>query len=841
MKLKLFGYIGVLSTIAHFMSLAGVMCLEPVNAQSSSGVETTQILRVKNLPRSATSIKEWLTQAAPATNIVRVTGVRLNQTQSGLEVILETAGGEPLQGSTSTQENSLIVEIPNAQLQLTDGQFRRENPVPEIAAVDVTALNANTVRVVVTGIDGVPEGVIVQRQSGLVLSVTSVAESPEVEVFVTAQKTPQNPQNVPISLTVLQRQELEDAQVESIRGIAVNTPNFFSRTGDRAFGFQSIRGLGNSNFLTRDAISFYLDDVPIEYAHQFLPGELFDLERVEVLRGPQGTLYGRSSQAGVVNIVSRPPTDFPEIRIGGGYGNFNQRRVQLSVSNSIVPDQLAFRIAGAYRARDGFTRDTNLGEDANAQSALAGRVNLLWTPSSEWNISFNTNVATNRDGDISFVPITQQDPFTTARNVPGSFDSSINTQSLRVAYEGSNFRFTSISARNYSEASYRNDIDNSLIDLQRNLFEVNSTIWSQELRLQSPDIADRFQWLVGSYFQSRSFNIDPSATDTTPIGTSVLRLPTGRSETIAEFDQTTYAVFGQVEFNPIDPLTLTAGLRYEKNWDDLMRDRFFTRPDGTIISQSLLPTNSEVSDDVVLPKVAATYRLSPNLAVYGSIARGSKPSTQNFRATDPNLLALRPERSWSYEVGAKSSWFEDLLVANFAAYWTNVSDYQVLIANQTRVFQDIANAEVKTNGIELELRAKPITGVELIAGVGTTNARFTNYTNPLTGQNLTGNKLTYAPGYTYNLAAQYRRNSIFGRLELQSYGTTFFNDTNTFQQDPYTLVNVRVGYEQPNYGIYFFVNNLFDKRYFNGVFQGAEPLANYGELRLFGFQVQANF
>lgn len=192
-------------------------------------------------------------------------------------------------------------------------------------------------------------------------------------------------------------------------------------------------------------------------------------------------------------------------------------------------------------------------------------------------------------------------------------------------------------------------------------------------------------------------------------------------------------------------------------------------------------------------------------------------------------------------MGAKSSWFENRLVANFAAYWTDVSDFQVLIASQNRLFQDIANAEVKTNGIEFELRARPTTGVELIAGVGTTNARFTDYTNPLSGQNLSGNKLTYAPQYTYNIAVQYRRNGIFSRLELQGYGTTFFNDTNTFQQDPYTLVNARVGYEWQNYGIYFFVNNLFDKRYFNGVFQGTEPLANYGERRLFGFQVQANF
>ncbi|MDV2994841.1 MAG: Vitamin B12 transporter BtuB [Chroococcidiopsis sp. SAG 2025] len=585
------------SVSVTFPAYADVAQMTAARTDAANSRSPITAARLNNKARPATTIAEWLSQSPTSTpqSPVQITGIKLNPTDDGVDVILETAGGEVVTGSTSTQGNNLIVDIPNAQLQLPEGkQFRRDNPAAGIASAIVTATAANTIQIVIAGVDKAPEGIILKSQAGLVLSV--LPSQTELEVVVTAQKTPQNPQDVPISLTVLQQQELQDAQVESIRGIAANTPNFFSRTGDRAFGFQSIRGLGNSNFLTRDAISFYLDDVPIEYAHQFLPGELFDLERVEILRGPQGTLYGRSSQAGVVNIVSRPPTDFPEIQIGGGYGNFNQRRVQLSLSNAIVPDRLAFRIAGSHRARDGFTRDSNLGEDANPQSALAGRANLLWTPSPEWSISFNTNAAANRDGDISFVPISQQDPFTTARNIPGRFDSSINTQSLKIAYEGSNFRFTSISARNYSEVSYRNDIDNSPIDLQRNEFGVDSTIWSQELRLQSPDSAERFQWLLGAYFQSRSFDIDPSATDTTPTGTAILRLPTGRSETTAKFDQTTYAAFGQVEFQPFEPLTLTAGLRYEKNRDELTRDRFFIRPDGTTISQSLLPRNSEVQD-----------------------------------------------------------------------------------------------------------------------------------------------------------------------------------------------------------------------------------------------------
>jgi iron complex outermembrane receptor protein len=135
------------------------------------------------------------------------------------------------------------------------------------------------------------------------IAAADVSDEDAINIVVTAEKTPEDPLDVPISLTVLTEDELEDAQINSIRDVAANTPNFFTSVGDRAFNFYSIRGNSNSNFLVRDSVGFYLDDVPIEYFHQLFPGDLFDLEQVEVLRGPQNTLYGRNSIAGVVNVT----------------------------------------------------------------------------------------------------------------------------------------------------------------------------------------------------------------------------------------------------------------------------------------------------------------------------------------------------------------------------------------------------------------------------------------------------------------------------------------------------------------------------------------------------------
>lgn len=804
-----------------------------ISAEHNSEGTAQSISRLTEIERPNANAKDLFAQISAPTQIINS---EIRSTPTGFTLNLQTANGEALQGVTSESGNTLTINIANAQIQQA---LNRQNPVPGIASIEIINQSANQVRITIVGTDGIPNGTIAPTQTGFTLGVIA-AESEEEEVVVTAEKRPEKPQNVPISLTTLNRQQIQDADINSVRKIATQTPNFFTSVGDRSFNFQTIRGLGNSNYLVRDAISFYLDDVPYENIHQFLPGELFDLERVEVLRGPQGTLYGRSSQAGVINLISRPPSNKPEIQIGGGYGNFNQRQAFLSLSDAVIRDQLAFRLSGSYNARDGFTRNVLLNQDANSQESLFGRANVLWTPSKEWTISFNANGGRNNDGDNTFVPITQSNPFESRSNIPGSLDVSLNTQSLRIAYEGA-VNVTSITARNQAQLSYTQDTDYTPDDLLRGRSDIPSTIWSQEIRIQSPNSAERFRWLVGGYYQSRSLDIRLS-TEYTPL-VAPLGFPVGTDRTDARFNQTTYAAFGQIEFQPIQPLTLTAGLRYETSKDKLNRSGSFTDPVLGETPTGLALTDSVVDGDILLPRFAVQYRFSPNITAYGSAARGYKPGTQNYASNDPTTLFVRPEKLWSYELGIKSNWFDNRLTANLAVFWSNIDDYQVLLTDPTGLSTLIANGGVKTNGIELELTARPMKGLDLIAGFGYTNARFTDYTNPFTGQSFNGNKLTYAPEFTFNLGVQYRSpGGFFSRVDLQGFGTYFFDDSNTLRQPPFSLVNARIGYEWKNTGIYLFANNLFDQRYVTTAFTGFfSDLVSYGDRRTFGFQVRSTF
>lgn len=777
---------------------------------------------------------------------IEITNIRLNPTEAGIELLLETTSDRSITPSTSTVGNALIVEIPNAILSIE--AFDEAQPIDGIARIRATNLPNNRVRIAITGTTAPPTAEVRSEAQILVVNITpgtptsEAEEEDSIRVIVTAEKTPEDPQNVPTSLTVLGQNEIEDAQINTIRDVAANTPNFFTSVGDRAFNFYSIRGISNSNFLVRDSVGFYVDDIPIEYFHQLFPGELFDLERVEILRGPQNILYGRNSIAGAVNLISRPPSKVPEIQLSGEYGTYNQRRIQASFSDTAIPDRLGFRLSGVYSARDGFSENTFVGEDANDQSDLAGRFNLLWTPSERWSASLNILGAASQDGGAVYAALDQNDPFEIEENQVAELDLSVSAQALKVAYDGSDFRLTSITSHNFSNVGYRSDGDYTAQDIVTFNLEVNSNIWSQEFRLQSPKTAERLNWLVGGSIQNREFDIDQQQAEYSREAAAQFGIPDTRYEdTFAAYDQMTLAAFGQVDLTPIDPLTLTLGLRYEFSRDELDRSNRSETFDGVRTESGKI--KDSIEGDTLLPQLAITYRLNPNIAAYGSITRGYRPVTLNYSIADPTLNNVRQEEAWNYELGLKSSLLNDRLNFNLSAFLNQIDNYQVLLPNEQGFFTDITNAEVRVAGWEAEIKAKLLEGLEMTAGFGYVDAEYTDYTNPFSGQTFDGNNLVYAPEFTVNLAAQYRSpGGLFSRVEFLGLGTYYFDDANTLKQDAFGLFNARLGYEFGRSGVYIFANNLFDAEYFTvGFAPFGTPRANYGDRRVVGIQFRTQF
>ncbi|MEO1006847.1 MAG: TonB-dependent receptor plug domain-containing protein, partial [Cyanobacteria bacterium J06638_38] len=357
----------------------------------------------------ATTVKQWQSQLNNA--VVKITEIQVQTTTAGIEVIVSTAEGKTVSGITSTVSNDLIIDIANAQLQLSQSLFVRQNPAQGISEVQAIALGENQVRVTISGVEATPTGSVISTAQGLTIRATSapsVADTapPDqvIDIVVTAEKKPEAIENVPISITPITQQEAEDGDITSIRDIAENTPNFTTYTPSRNFVNYSIRGFSNFNFISRDPVAFYVDDVPYDYVN-FLGVEVFEIEQVETLRGAQATLYGRNAQAGVVNITTKQPAEEFDFSGNIGISNFDGFDVQASVSSPIIEDQLSFRLSGSYETRDGYTENVFLDRDIDAQSGYTARGKLLWTPTENLSIALNASVDEYDDGAQPFIAL----------------------------------------------------------------------------------------------------------------------------------------------------------------------------------------------------------------------------------------------------------------------------------------------------------------------------------------------------------------------------------------------------------------------------------------------------
>ncbi|MEM8807168.1 MAG: TonB-dependent receptor, partial [Cyanobacteria bacterium P01_G01_bin.38] len=781
-----------------------------------------------------------ISQATPA----EIVDVQIIEFEDGIDVILETSEGQLSQPVTSAEGNTFTADIPNAVL--AGDTFQAENPAAGFALVEVAQLDDQLVRISIVGTEILPDTDIAITQQGLTLSAFDTvagepgalgepADAEAIRILVTAEKQPDDIQDIPISITALTAEEIEDSDITSLEQIAGATPNFTAYTPGRNFILYSVRGLSNFNFLSRDPVAFYIDDVPYDYTG-FLDLELTDLERVEVLRGPQSTLYGRNAEAGVVNIVTRRPTNVPEYGFTSAIGNFSSPDLRASASGPLITDKLFYRLSGDFKQRDGFLVNTVTDEDVDFESGGGGRAQLLWAPSENWEVLLNASIDSYRDGTPPISrPDLGQDPSETDINAIGFNNLDTDSQSLRVAYENPSLRFTSITARRFSDQEFENDSDGTSLDQLEQFVSIDSTVFSQEFRLQSPNDEGAFSWLAGAYYEHRDFNVNEEGFR---IGADF----GGPSESVtqAEINEDTYAVFGQASYRPFDDLTFTAGLRYE--FFDSTLDNSET---SSLLGVATFDDESNDGDELI-PRVAVEYQISPNVMAYGSISRGYRAQGVNFRATVPEQLFFDAEKSWNYEVGLRSSWLNDRLIANLTLFHNPITDYQVPSTDPaTGLFGFVDNAGVTINGLEAELRARPIDGLDLIAGFGLLDAEYTDYEDPILG-NFDGNTLPYSPEYTFNLAAQYRSlDGIFGRVEVQGFGTTFFNDDNSLRQTPYALVNARLGYEfNEDQGIYVFANNIFDFRPFTtkaSFFGGSLITATYGAPATFGIQYRTRF
>lgn len=614
----------------------------------------------------------------------------------------------------------------------------------------------------------------------------SVLQGLEV-VTVTAQRREQSEQSVPMAITALSEAALERQQIKSIAQLNDIVPNFAitQNTGTSSSAKIYMRGIGESeSFFTADTpVGIYIDDVYIARQTGAL-FDLFDIQRLEVLRGPQGTLYGRNTSAGAVKLISKKPTlgqyrGQAELTVGS-YSRFDVR----ATGNMPIGDTVALQGAVMMRTRDGYTRNAFDGKFVNDQDVKGGRLSLLAKPNDRFSALFSADYIRERSTPGYAVPITlsaTRDPLYDPVPKTGSFwvtDSDIVDPKNDLDQWGASATLEFDATDNMkikSISSYRKMINLLYLDADGDVYAplpsvpASYNVWqdqrqyqiSQELQALGTMMDRRLKYVAGLYLFREHNDQDTKSVLGLPALFGLPVASAGRIDltNIAREALTTdsYAAFASGTYDITDRLSLTAGLRYTRESKDFTNHVIL--PNGTEQVVCLNTTGAAPLQAAAVPctpaqltlgyfnfanesafdktwtdwtpRLVLDYHLTSSALVYTSVAKGFKGGTTSGRDT----AALRnygrivgdPETNWSYEAGLKAEWFDRRLRTNFAAFRNNYKGLQLSLVTPGGGFGRINAGNVRFNGAELEIVAVPVKGLELNGSVSVLDAKYTKW------------------------------------------------------------------------------------------------------------------
>ncbi|WP_161830228.1 TonB-dependent receptor domain-containing protein [Steroidobacter agaridevorans] len=698
------------------------------------------------------------------------------------------------------------------------------------------------------------------------------------EVVVTAQKRSERLQDVPISIAVLDGDVVEKASVTRVNDMSKLVPNmaFESAYGSSMDNRLTIRGItGNvRNAGFESGVSVYVDGV---YAGR--PSaqnlNLMDIERVEVLRGPQGTLFGKNTIAGVINVVTKKPGDEVEGKVVANIGNYNKVSLSGNLSGPLIDQKLYMGGSVYSNNRDGYVENFYGGDDLGDENNYGGNLKLRYLASDSVEVNFRADYL--KDDNLFLYPEPFDGTSTMGDGIvysPGirtvNIDGIPNEQrevygmALTVDYDMEALTFTSISAYNSSEFTHSEDNDDSPLDsLLVDGWHELSKFASQEFRLASPTTG-KFDYLVGAYFFWQSVVSDvPFRTGPAyPFGGA------GLAVVYSDIESTGGALFAHTNYHVTDQLTLTAGLRYtldRKKVNDYHATAF--GPFDGLFDFSSFRDKREDSD--VSPMVSLSYAFSEDATGYIKAARGFKSGGWNTDyvvggpdGTPPPASALDfdPEYATTYEIGFKSSLLDRRVTMNIAAFYTDYEDLQV----QSRVFDtttnlylyEFNNAATSTiQGIEVEGLVQFTDSFSLRGGVGYTDAVYESFkgASEVNGVAIDydDNRLPHAPKWNSSLMLTYER-PIGEDMTLtasidHSFKDSFFTDAANdpdLEVDSRSTIGARVGLATSNsWEVFLWGDNLTDKDYFVTKQKGTGNVlrVTWGMPRTYGVQFGYSF
>jgi iron complex outermembrane receptor protein len=623
----------------------------------------------------------------------------------------------------------------------------------------------------------------------------SGAKEQIAEILVTAQKQTQDVKDVPITMSVFSGFDLEDMNVESIKDIIVRTPNMsYFAAGAEGLGTPNVRGLTASLRSFGTSTAMYVDGVPYTSGFGF-DTLLQDIERIEVLKGPQGTLYGKNAEAGVVNVITRKPSNEFTGKVSGQIGENGKHVASASVSGPVVKDRFYIGVSAKYYEKEGYIEDASINDTANDQEYQFGKINLRLTPSDALEVSLLAQTIRYDNGNINMNNVSASNPREITSDLNGGYydKPSSTISALNAAYTWNDIKFETVfSYWNYKQDSLAEfDFTDNAMAMYHVLSLNDFEKLSAEFRAGST--TGNVSWLIGAYTDKDDNLVDNTISMMGGAYTMYV---------IHELEATNKALFAHADWAVTDKFSLIGGLRYDR--------------DEKQFSQASTSTHDEKSYSTVSPKIAVRYNVIPDVSVFATVSKGYRAGGFNsfapaYTGTTENL-SYDKETVWNYEIGVKAVFLNNRLNFDLSVFYMDISDMQVETAVDNTYTWVLNAAQATSKGVELAAEFKATGEISLFASAGYTDVTFDDFSD--TGGDYSGNINPFAPKYNFSVGAQYRSNhGWFARADVNGYGKMYLDKANQYERDAFFLVNLKAGYEAQSFDVYVYAKNLFDEKY----------------------------
>ncbi|MET0661424.1 MAG: TonB-dependent receptor [Steroidobacteraceae bacterium] len=679
--------------------------------------------------------------------------------------------------------------------------------------------------------------------------------------LVTAQKRREDVTTVPVSMTVLKRSALQGLHLDTSADLQFVAPGLTTSTNDGLM-LPYVRGIGSDIISTgsQPSVAVYVDGVYQAERVQTLV-DLDDIEQVELLKGPQGTLYGRNATGGAINITTRAPTGELRSDAHVGIGNLDQRNGSLFVAGPLN-ERMRASFSGHTRERDGYYRNIADGHDVNSEHfySLHGRLQfdvredfraelLLKRFKRDDNYGYGTEISDNsRTGQLGARIATE--PFETASNMDDAGQHWVtNTAALKLNWTAAPGELQSTTSYNEQRHRFGIDYDASTATLAHLKTHEVSRTFSQEVLLSSGNGEAAVDWLFGAFYIDTTDDYSPMTLESslrTPVPRRVLVTGDVHTKAFAGFGEATLA------FNPA--FSLTAGLRYSHERKSLV-DASIGIP-GTI---SMVFDDRRDSWEDVSYRLVAKYTLDRSM-LYAKTETGFKSGA--FNNSNPiNPGPVDPEQVTAYEVGYKTSLATLPMQLSTAAFYNDYADLQSQVVDANTGSSVLIQApHARAYGLDLNADLKASKHWTVGGGLSWLRAEYREYIaqgvwlpSPTGGHvpaamiDLSGNHLTRAPALTANLMVAFDYpvpiGAVFGAANYYHSSRLYFDAANVYAQDAFDVVNAQLGLRfGARWSVSAWANNLTDTTYLTCVIPG--PLgafAQYAEPRTFGLNIDYAF